>query len=402
MDTTPGLLAIHVRPGHPDFLDLPWDRPLAAWEEGCPRWVNVQRGLSRHDVVFVGYPSAIYALKQLPGQAAEREYELLRQIGAAGLPAVEAVGHTRVRAPDPDDPEAGVLVTRYLEASLPYRTLFMSPGLERYRERLMDAMAGLLVRLHLAGFYWGDCSLSNTLFRRDAGELQAFLVDAETAERHEPLADGLRRQDLEILEENVTGDLADLAAHVQLPPTLDVYGTAGQIRGRYERLWAEIGREVTVRPEERYRIHERIGALNDLGFTVDEVALVATGQGDQLRMRTIVTDRDYHRHMLHSLTGIVAGDRQAALMLNEIRELQATLAREQKTSVPMSIAAHRWLEERFKPVMQQLAPLLEPLGDPAELYCQALEHKWYLSERARRDVGLEVAVEDYLKSFRRS
>jgi hypothetical protein len=35
----------------------------------------------------------------------------------------------------------------------------------------------------------------------------------------------------------------------------------------------------------------------------------------------------------------------------------------------------------------------------AELYCQVLEHKWYLSEKARRDVGHDVAVEDYVRSF---
>ena len=30
---------------------------------------------------------------------------------------------------------------------------------------LLDALVELLVRLHLSGFFWGDCSLSNTLFR---------------------------------------------------------------------------------------------------------------------------------------------------------------------------------------------------------------------------------------------
>lgn len=54
----------------------------------------------------------------------------------------------------------------------------MSSSLERYRDHLLDAISGLLVQLHLAGTFWGDCSLSNTLFRRDAGALQAYLVDA--------------------------------------------------------------------------------------------------------------------------------------------------------------------------------------------------------------------------------
>jgi hypothetical protein len=330
-----------------------------------------------------------------PGSA-EREYGMLRTLEQHGLPAVSAVGLVTAQAAGE---ETSVLVTRFLEASLPYLTLFMQPGLARYRERLLDAMAGLLVRLHLGGFYWGDCSLSNTLFRRDAGALQAWLVDAETSEMHEDLSEGRRGQDLMIMEENVEGELADVAAVAELPRPLAADGTGEAIRGRYERLWAEIQREEIIAASESYRIHERIRALNDLGFTVGEISLMATGEGDRLRMRPVVTDRDYHRHELHNLTGIAAADRQAQLMLNEIRELRATMARELDRSVPMSAAALRWLETRYRPVVRRLSPLVAAGADESELYCQVLEHKWFLSEQARRDVGLEPALDDYLKRF---
>ncbi len=397
-DAGPGLTALQIRHGHPDFLDLPWHLPLAGWPSGTTRIVKVQRGLSRHEVMFCGYGGAIYAFKELPPGVAEREYELLRALEERQLPAVLPVGHARARTLG--EGPTSVLVTRYLDGSLPYRTLFMQPGLERYRQRLLDAMASLIVRLHLAGFYWGDCSLSNTLFRRDAGALHAWLVDAETSEIRESLSDGQRRQDLYILEENVAGELADLAAMGEAASLPDSRDTGEAIRLRYERLWSEITREEVIAPAESYRIHERIRAMNELGFTVSEIELVATGVGNQLRMRTIVTDRDYHRHMLHSLTGIVAGDRQAALMLNEIREMKATLSRELNRSVTMSVAATRWLDERFHPTVRRLAPLAAGTADVSELYCQVLEHKWYLSERARHDVGLDHAIEDYLREFK--
>jgi len=276
----------------------------------------------------------------------------------------------------------------------------MDPGMGRYRLKLLEAIAGLLVRLHLAGFYWGDCSLSNTLFRRDADELQAYLVDAETSGFHETLSDTQRKQDLIIMMENVAGELADLSAHIDLPRAIGVQGTGAVIRDRYNSLWHEITREEAIAPSESYRIHERIRALNQLGFSVGEVQLIATGVGDQLRVRTIVTDRDYYRHMLHSLTGLVAGDRQAELMVSEIQELKATLSRELNRSVPLSMAAYRWLHDRYHPAAQTLAPLA-PLAseseDIPELYCQVLEHKWYLSERAHQDVGLERAIEDYVQ-----
>jgi hypothetical protein len=390
-----------VRPGHPDFIDLPWHLPLAQWAGASDRVVQMERGLSRHDVVFIEWGAAMYALKELPQPVAEREYTLLRGMEDRRLPAVTATGHARtlVRSAEGLEP-SGVLITRYLDGSLPFRSLFMHQGLERYRERLLDAMAGLLVRLHLAGFYWGDCSLSNMLFRRDAGELQAYAVDAETSEQHEKLSNGQRSLDLDILEENIAGELADLQIIVQLPPALSVAETGANIRGRYQRLWAEIDRSVLLRPSESYLIQERIRALNELGFSVGEFELLKTGEGDRLRLRTIVVDRDYHRRVLHGLTGLVAGDRQAALLLNEVKELQALLARELNRSVSLSVAAFRWVEQRFRPATSRLREALasgeDHDPDQTELYCQVLEHKWYLSERARRDVGLDAALEDYL------
>jgi hypothetical protein len=392
----PGLLSLQVRPGHPDFLDLPWDLPVGRWGERCQRIVEVQRGVSRHEVLFVQYEKALYAVKELPPQVGEREYQALRWLEEKELPSVVAAGHARVQGAEE---ETSILITRFLDHSLPYRILFESAGLAPYRARLLDAIAGLLVRLHLAGFFWGDCSLSNTLFRRDAGELQAYLVDAETSETHETLSSGQRRHDLEILEQNVTGDLLDVAAMLGATPPPGVHDTGAEIRARYERLWGEINREETLVPGESWRIHERIKTLNALGFTVGEVNLEAVGDGSRLRMRTIVTDRDYHRNLLHALTGLVAEDRQAALMVSEVQELRATLMRAENRSVPLSVAAFRWLNERFQPAARRLAPLVGRRGEPSELYCQLLEHKWYLSERARADVGLDRALEDYLRRF---
>jgi tRNA A-37 threonylcarbamoyl transferase component Bud32 len=255
-----GILALNLRPGEPDFIDLPWHLPLAAWAGATDRLVEMERGLSRHEVVFVEVGESVYALKELPPGLAEKEYDLLLGMEERRLPAVIAAGHAHVRVSADGEPvENSILITRYLEGSLPYRTLFQNQGLERYRERLLDAMASLIVRLHLAGFYWGDCSLSNTLFRRDAGELAAYAVDAETSAQYDELSDGQRSEDLDILEENVAGDLSDLQAMVvQLPPSLPVMETGAKIREKVQRLWSEIERQVVIGPGETYLIHERI------------------------------------------------------------------------------------------------------------------------------------------------
>jgi hypothetical protein len=66
----------------------------------------------------------------------------------------------------------------------------------------------------------------------------------------------------------------------------------------------------------------------------------------------------------------------------------------------MSVAAYHWETERYQPAIRRLAPAVAPDGDAPEAYCQVLEHKWYMSERAQRDVGLDVAIEDYLNRFK--
>ena len=38
---------------------------MREWSGRCERLVELQRSLSRHDVVFVAYGSAVYAIKEL-------------------------------------------------------------------------------------------------------------------------------------------------------------------------------------------------------------------------------------------------------------------------------------------------------------------------------------------------
>jgi len=385
-----------IRPAYPDFSDLPWSEPLQTWPDICVRLEDLPRGLSRHPVVFVNYDGKIYAIKELQPGMAEKEYCLLDEMEAHRLPAVTPVGYFETSTLDR---KSSALITRYLDRSLPYRSLFMSSSLVRYRAALLDAIAGLLVQLHLAEIYWGDCSLSNTLFRRDAGALQAYLVDAETAEIYRSIPAAQRFDDLLVMEENVDGDLADLSALNLLAEDVPVSDTGATIRLRYQRLWEEITREDTINAGEHYRIQERIRALNELGFSVGEVELTETGAGDQLRLRVMVSDRNFHHDQLHSLTGIDAQERQARTMMNEIQELKATLSRQFNRSTPLSAAAYHWLEQVYQPVVERLRQAGDTNKDLSEQYCEVLEHKWYLSEREKHDVGHQVATVDYLEHF---
>src|SRR5918996_2681112 len=201
------------------LLDLPWDMPLVEW----PEWyiVTLPRGISRHVVRFPRLENRIYALKKVVDSFANREYQLRRDLERLNIPAVEPVGVITGREAHDGTPLDPVLVTGHLQFSLPYRALFARMMKRETVDRLIDALVVLLVRLHLAGFYWGDCSLSNTLFRRDAGAFAAYLVDAETGNLYPKLSEGQRLEDIEILRLNIFGECLDLQAGGYLDETVD-------------------------------------------------------------------------------------------------------------------------------------------------------------------------------------
>jgi hypothetical protein len=383
-----------IKPGHPDFTDLPWSTYLSGWRGICARLEEVNQGVSRHPVVFVNYDGTLYGLKELPPDVAEREFNALQTLASLRLPAVVPVGFA---IPSVPDDKTSVLITQFLDNSIPYRSLFMSPGLTRYRESLLDAIANLLVQLHVSGVYWGDCSLSNTLYRRDANTLQAYLVDAETTEFMTPLIPALRYQDLEIMEEIVNGELIDL--HDADVGRFPIHNTVGLIKQKYQRLWREVNQEGTIGLNENYRIQERVRALNGLGYSVGNISFSPSASGEQIHFRIIVTDRSFHRNQLFNLTGLQAEEMQARLMMNEILELRATLSRRNNRSTPTSVAAYNWLENYYNPTIAQLKPMLHSQMDAPELYCQVLEHKWFLSEQAQHDIGHQAAVSDYIRRF---
>jgi hypothetical protein len=386
-----------IRPGYPDFSDLPWVCPLRTWSDITHRLVDLPKGLSRHTVLFVNYSDVIFAIKELPAGKAQVEFELLAEMEALRLPVVSPVGY---RVVDTGEKKSSFLITRYLDHSLPYRSLFMSNSLMRYREYLLYAISGLMVQLHLAEVYWGDCSLSNTLFRRDAGALQAYLVDAETAVIYKEISAAQRYDDLVVMEENINGDLLDLTTANLLAEGVPISETGEFIHLRYQKLWEEITTEEVINSDERYRVHERIRALNALGFSVSEIELEKAVGGDQLRFRVIVSDRNFHHNQLLTLTGIDAQENQAQQMMNEIQSVKAALSQQHNRSTPLSAAAYYWLEHLYTPVIERFQAHSDgqPRKDLSELYCQVLEHKWFLSERARHDVGHQAAVDDYLRN----
>lgn len=357
--------------------------------------VVLPQGLSRHVVRFVRLGDQVYAVKEVTPDLAAREYQLLRDLRRLDVPAVEPVGVVTSRG-GPGNPRLdAALVTRHLKFSLPYRALFSHTLRPDTVNRLLDALVVLLVRLHVAGFAWGDCSLSNTLFRRDAGAFAAYLVDAETGELHNQLSDGQRQADVEAAVVNCGGELMDLEAGGLLDPAVDPVTTAQEIRRRYDALWEELLGPEVVEAGERYRIDARIRRLNELGFDVGELTVVTDLDGQRVHLQPKVVDAGHHSRRLLRLTGLDVEENQARRLLNDLDTYRAATDCQGEDE---EIVAHRWLTEVFEPVVRAIPPALRGKLEPAQVFHEVLDHRWYLSERAGRDVGLASAVDSYIRS----
>jgi hypothetical protein len=236
-------------------------------------------------------------------------------------------------------------------------------------------------------------SLSNTLFRRDAGAFAAYLVDAETGELHSELSDGQRLADLDTARINIAGELLDLEAGGLLHESIDPIRTADEIVYRYENLWVALKAPDVIGAGERWRVDQRVRRLNDLGFDVAELQIVTEPAGSRLVLTPKVVDAGHHSRRLLRLTGLDVQEGQARRLLNDLDSFRAHHEPDGETE---ELLAHRWVSEVFEPVVRAVPKQLRGKLEPAEIFHEALEHRWFLSERRGRDVGLMPAVRSYV------
>lgn len=381
----------------PQLITLPWEAPLEGWP--TDNLVALPRGISRHVVRFVRVGKEIYAFKEVVEHLAQHEYEMLRDLNRLATPSVEPVGVVTERY----DPEGelldSVLITKHLQFSLPYRSLFNRGVRQDTVNRLVDAMVVLLARLHLVGFLWGDVSLSNTLFRRDAGSFAAYLVDAETGELHEALTDGQREHDLSIARTNLFGEFLDVEAGGLLDEALDPQTLVETIESRYRELWAELTDVEEFDGSEMHRIEGRVRRLNALGFDVAELDITTDFAGSTIRIQPKVVDAGHHTRRLLRLTGLDVEENQARRLLNDLDYFRAQTDQQ---NADEAIVAHQWLQQRFEPVVGAIPSDLRGKLEPAQIYHEVLDHRWFESEKAGHEIPMSEATKSYVRTVLRN
>lgn len=390
-----GTPRLHIRPDHPDFLDLPWEEPVNDWEHR--RLVELPTGIHRHPVVFVAYEEGVYAIKELPASLAANEFEVLSTLEDFTTRAAEPAGLVERLWLDPHSEQSAAVITQYVKYAFPYRNVVSGPDFGVRRPQMLDAVAGLLVELHLAGCYWGDCSLSNVLYRYDAGAIEAIMIDGETSTLHPSLSDGQRKEDIEIMKENVAGEMGDLAAMTGVEIDRADLSLGEDIAGRYETLWAEVTEPFVVGRNESYLIRERIDRLHELGFATEDLFLEPAGDGSLVRMRLSVVGRTFHSDRLRERTGIEASENQARVLLGDLTYYESKMDGEEGEK--KMLAAISWLRDSFQPLTRRIVEL-EPNADPVQRYCDFLHHRFILAQAQRRDIPNMEAYADWLEAGR--
>ena len=387
-------MALDIKAGRPwpALLDLPWSTPLEEWPESI--LAALPRGISRHVVRFVRIEGRIIAIKEIKADIARREYEMLRALRRLDIPCVEAVGVVAGRTADDDTALDACLLTRHLQFSLPYRAMLSQSLRPDTADRLIDALAVLLVRLHLVGFWWGDVSLSNTLFKRNAGEFAAYLVDAETGELRPQLSDGQREHDLDIARVNIAGEIMDLQAGGFIAAEVDPLSVSDLILSRYHELWKALTNVERYEIDERWKIDEHIRHLNDLGFDVGELDITTDFGGTHLSIQPKIVDAGHHARRLLRLTGLDVEDNQARRLLNDLDAYRASQDRQNDDE---DLVAHEWLARIYEPITRRVPPAMRAKLEPAEVFHEILEHRWYMAEKAKHDIPIEDAAADYVE-----
>lgn len=375
----------------PALLDLPWHLPLEQWP--VENIVALPKGLSRHTVRFAHLSNHVIAIKETLPDLAKREYEMLKNLQKLDVPCVEPFAIIKNRKDQSGEELPAVLITRHLKFSLPYRAMWSQGLRPETATRLVDALALLLVRLHIAGFFWGDVSLSNTLFRRDAGAFAAYLVDAETGQLYDSgLSNGQRENDLEIARVNIAGELMDLVASGRAVEGVDPGTISQRIVDKYHELWKELTAAEVFDKDERWRISQRVERLNQLGFDIEELMIKTEEGGRSVKIQPKVVDAGHHTRRLIRLTGLDVGENQARRLLNDLDSFRAS----RNPNGDEEVMAHRWLSEVFEPVVKAIPKELSGKLEPAEIFHQVLEHRWYLAQNLQRGIPLQEAVQSYI------
>ena len=381
---------------------LPWHLPLEEWAEQGVATLSIRRGESRHPVIFIESDDVRYAIKETTPHMAQREISNLRVIEFRGIPSLSPVGVVTVSAPplQLESAEVGSLpqyisgdrgytVTRLAARVMPHSLLFRLPFTRKTKQRLLGAVAVLMVELHEHGIYWGDPSLANILIRIDGRRILAIMADAETVEVFPgAISKGLREQDLDLFHDSLIWQAEDLRQARGLEEDVEVLDE-GDYRyfirryGWLRREHAQIGSH-SITPT-LPQVTRMLASLNKLGFSLLDA-------GSNAFETVISVSPGWYVRRIQEMLGIKVPLQYARRFYNTILGHQAMMSKELGRAVTVEEAARHWYEYYHLPAILLLRQVLTSDQDPLDAYFAIMRHKWDLSKEAGYEVPLDEAM----------
>jgi|SRR5579883_643909 hypothetical protein len=388
----------------PRLEKLPWHAPLDQWLAEGVQLLTIRRGESRHPVVFVEREGVRYAIKETTPHMAEREVRNLQEIGHRGIPTLAPAGTVTVSlppiplqapggAPQYLSGDRGYIVTRLALRVVPHAFLYRLPLNRRSKQRILSAVAVLMIELHEHGIYWGDPSLANILLRIDGKRILAIMADAETAELFPgPISDGLREQDLAAFRESLAWQAEDLRIARGLPE--DQQPLDDTDFRYFERRYRWLRKEHTrftgagTHFSTLYQAQQFLREINRRGFSL----LSMTGRALQ-EFTTILPG--WYQRRIRELLRITIPRIYARRFYNMILGHQAIMSEHEQREVPIEEAARHWYTQYHLPAILLLRQVLTSGQEPLKAYFDIMLHKWKMSEQAGYEVPLDEALVDW-------
>ncbi len=387
---------------------LPWQIGLEDWESNGVELLVVRRGDSRHPVIFVERDGVRYAIKETTPRMAEKEIRNLHEIEMRGIPALSPIGTVSVSAPPialevPKlggarqyiSGDRGYTVTRLAARVVPHVLLYRLPLTKRTKERLLSAVAVLMIELHEHGVYWGDPSLANALIRIDGRHILAIMADAETAELFPgPISEGLREQDLAQLGESLAWQAEDLRQARGLPEEVEVLNDADYeyflqryrvLRREHVYVAATAGAHHVDTLTQAHHLWQR---LTRLGSSLKEPASQVLG-----KITPILPG--WYQRRIYQLLHITIPGPYARRFYNLLLGHQKLMSQHEGREVSLEEAAQHWYERYHLPTILLLRQRLTSDQDPMRAYFNIMLHKWEMSEKAGYEIPLEEALLDW-------
>ena len=372
-----------------EIENFPWMSEIESWENY--HFIERRKGESRHTLFFLRTDKGDIVIKRTSSESAEKEFYVYKRLISMGIPTIVPIGFVKKQKNEAGE---GYLLTLYEKGALPESHIMNLLRDKRHRDLVWNSVVALLAVMHLKGIFWGDPSLDNILIKFYKTKVEALLIDTETVKFYDYLSPQKGQEDLDRLFDSLfaysfTNDMVDEKMFEERKE---------YIFERYNKLKKLLSNEIEAGEEEYFKLIKRVDDLFLLGYTIKPERI---SPKLKIMFKPVTPRKGWFVQMLEDMLGVSFTPEQAKKIFKEILRHRYWMSKNEGQDVRIGEAARDWYQHRFLPV-KRIFKQYFPGENPVKIYLEILDHKWFMSEKAGKDVGIVEAAKDYSKRFGKS